>query len=447
MNIIAMNIIKQHFKNLRNSETNLYGLSSMVREYTSYPNSLPLPFFIQHFLSFYENLIFYNEVDNDFDYIATYSKRSYKLYQEASLKKPYIIPFPPLLYIKYHKIKKKDNAKGLIAFPLKNSPGCSVKFDLNTYCQELLKLDSQFFPITICLGFCDYNQKNIEICENFGFEVVTAGSSDNVDFYKIFFDILTSFEYATTASLSSTLLWATALDIPICIYPKDWEYKAYEFNKNTANRSDFLLNPKKEMDPLALEAYELFCVDMGEPINSQQKKLMYVESGFHKIDSSVVMKIKLLFLLLKSLINLTSPWIKSFIYSIYLKFFLKKIYIYGTGEAAKRAIIFFQKHKIKIAGILDDYYQNDYFESIPKILFTDKMAGKNIFIATANDELAKKMSSNLNNKMKIFFSKIISTDEDFIENMIPLKYRIYPYGDKFPYLALETLIFRGMNNV
>lgn len=126
-----------------------------------------------------------------------------------------VIGAPFVHYRKMNSIIVDSNAAGTVVFPQHSTPSSVEIHNVNEYCQELLQLEDEYKPITICLHFRDVDQYKARF-EKYGFKVVTAGNSrqPKARFAENFYNILSAHKFASSNSIGSFAFYAVEMGIP-----------------------------------------------------------------------------------------------------------------------------------------------------------------------------------------------------------------------------------------
>jgi hypothetical protein len=154
----------------------------------------------------------------------------------------------PFIYLNKN-VGKVDNGS-LIVFPQhswEEEPIKDVCKCYDRYLKELDKLKSKFYPITICLYWVEYENKEIvSIIKNRGFKVVTLNHRDNNPNFLINFQkVVSKYEYMTSNVFCSAIFYALYLNKKVFIMGPSFEipsivdsefirlyYKPIEFYKD-----------------------------------------------------------------------------------------------------------------------------------------------------------------------------------------------------------------------
>lgn len=202
---------------MRFSEARNYGFNIILKEYAKFPKFLPLPCHFEHgWTALPEALASDLRVKKPL--MLVFSKRRFADWKRKSKVSVEIMGSPFIHYKNLHNIKKKDGAKGTIAFPSHSTYDLKIHFDIERFCRALKKLPKEFHPITVCLFWIDYVDK-ADIYKKFGFQVVTAGPkfTNSTNFVKRYYDILSNHQYAVSNEIGSYTFYAVDFGLPFFI--------------------------------------------------------------------------------------------------------------------------------------------------------------------------------------------------------------------------------------
>ncbi len=263
-------VVNHHFKLFlqsvfgRTSEN--YGHDHILKEYTGYPEFLPLNAQIQH--GWYGLEIPDFKKIRKIPFMLVWNKRVAHLWMKNTSKPVFVLGAPFVLYREMHNIKQKSDAKGTVAFPDHSTPGSTVVFDVKKYCDDLKKLPEKLQPVTICLHFRDMDRLAPIFSEN-GFKVVTAGNSrqGGDGFVRHYYEILSSHKYSCSNIIGSFTFYSVDMGIPFFIYGD---------SPQSMNNSKGVI---AEVDELRTEIGRKF-LDIHDEPTLEQRELVSFEVGF-----------------------------------------------------------------------------------------------------------------------------------------------------------------------
>ena len=116
------------------------------------------------------------------------------------------------------KYKLNNDAIGTIAFPLHSTNIIKSVYNIDKYCDDLLSLPLEFYPIAVCLHFDDINDGIGDLYRAKGFEVFTAGNKFDSNFIDNLYGILSKYKYMTSNGVGINLFIAIDLGMPFFIH-------------------------------------------------------------------------------------------------------------------------------------------------------------------------------------------------------------------------------------
>ena len=261
----------------------IYGFNAIIREYASYPSTLPLFCRYEHGWNYLTESDAYDLL-TDKPLMLVWSRRRLQAWNEKSSIPAAIVGAPFIHYRKLKQIEKDSAANGTVAFPAHATPLIDAVFDIDEYCKQLKSLPIEFHPITICLHQHDLERKKDEIYKKYGFNVVTAGPIWvlGFEFVKKFYEILRSHKYATSNQVGSYSFYAVEMGIPFFIFGE-------------------LANMKNNGEPLRPAKYNyldypvgIFATEMfpgpTQVISEEQKNFVEEELGVHDCLSGIELR-------------------------------------------------------------------------------------------------------------------------------------------------------------
>lgn len=206
---------------MRFSETRNYGFNEIIRQYARFPWYLPLPCHFEHGWT-PSNHAPKSDLITDKPLMLVLSRRRGESWKRKSQVPVEIMGAPFIHYKKMHHIVQQKDAKGTVVFPSHSTYDQKRDFSAQRYCRELKNLSEEFQPITICLFWLDYIEKEANIYRKYGFKVVSAGYkfSIGLNFAKNFYKILSQHKYATSNEVGSYMFYAVDLGLPFFLTGK-----------------------------------------------------------------------------------------------------------------------------------------------------------------------------------------------------------------------------------
>lgn len=206
---------------MQHSEVRNYGFNIIMKNYTRFPYILPMPCHMEHGWTPLEGALI-SDLKTDKPLMMVFSKRRRDAWKKKSRIPVVIMGSPFIHYKNTHKIAKKKDAKGTVAFPNHSTYDLKSQFSIKEYCRELKKLPKKFQPITICLFWLDFIDQKADIYRKMGFPVVSAGPkfTNSLNFVNNFYNILSNHKYATSNEIGSYTFYAVDLGLPFFLTGK-----------------------------------------------------------------------------------------------------------------------------------------------------------------------------------------------------------------------------------
>lgn len=193
----------------------IYSNGKCFRGMARYPRFLPLFFASDHgvHLGSKRYVGKNRSTPNPLFYLSWNSGISQK--QRVSLPRVINIQHPWIHYRKKNSIEPKVNAIGTLYFPHHNVPGQVTEgFKDEAVVEYLLNLPKEKLPIKVCLHFHDFKTQRGDIFESAGFEVVSAGDSNENEFIDKFYEILMGAKFTISENWGSQIAYAIEAGIP-----------------------------------------------------------------------------------------------------------------------------------------------------------------------------------------------------------------------------------------
>ena len=199
-----------------------YGISEMysqgrvIREYSGFPEWLPLCVNMDHGAGDYSHVL-KSEIEMDSYAYLAFSRHKRDVFRRCSDKPCYQIPHPFTLYRRINDVRVDEKAYGTISFPAHSSSDIKCNFDVNAYIGVLKTLPVDMQPVSVCLFSLDVlSGMHIPFIEA-GIPVYTAGNISDIRFVDRYYDILHRFKYATSNCSGSYVYYSVEMGIPFSI--------------------------------------------------------------------------------------------------------------------------------------------------------------------------------------------------------------------------------------
>ena len=184
-----------------------YGIDSILKYYCGLSNSYVLKVVYPHG-SRSDDYIWKYEIDSPLPAIVAYTQTYYELLVEANQdiilpKKVYFSAFPFLYAIKLLNDFPKPNRIGTIFFPTHSTHHFTATVDFEGLADKLVKLDSQYQPVTVCMYWKDFILESHLPFLKRGLKVVSAGHMFDPLFYLRFYHLCSIHQYSSGNSFGS----------------------------------------------------------------------------------------------------------------------------------------------------------------------------------------------------------------------------------------------------
>ncbi len=231
-----------------------YGHASTLKKYLGYQQNYPFKFTIEHGLIF-EKRIFNFERDSPFKTTIVSNEFRRELWKKAGYNSysigPYIFYAHSLLSPKQKLAEKRRLGKNLLIFPTHSTPDLTIKYDINEYCKNILKIGKSFTSIRICLYWKDVQNKVDKIYKSFGFECVTAGHVLDSNFLPRLKSIIECSSYTISNDLGTQSAYCLLLKKPHTIIHQKLFFKGRRSEVLSSRIAKENINHKKLLSILS----------------------------------------------------------------------------------------------------------------------------------------------------------------------------------------------------
>ena len=184
-----------------------YGNDFILKQYASLPNKHSLRVIIPHGIDISDNFLWEAERDSTLPAFLCYSSLRKPLYN--STNKKIIHSAHTFVYLtEILKEQPSKNKKGTIFFPIHSTHHVTVQTDFEAMAKELISLDKEYQPITVCIYWRDYNLGHHlpflkrKLC------VVSAGHIYDPLFLYRFYYLCSMHHYSASNSIGSSLFFS-----------------------------------------------------------------------------------------------------------------------------------------------------------------------------------------------------------------------------------------------
>ncbi|WP_413173381.1 glycosyltransferase [Anabaena azotica] len=189
-----------------------YGMDFILKKYVDFPEKYPLKALLVHGPILSNNYIWQVEVESHLPTIYCYPSHREHIYINHGNNKyeKLIIPAAsPFLYaLEILKKEPKPKRSGTIFFPTHSSGYVTAEMDFEKLAEELLQLDSQFQPVTVCLYWKDFNLGRYLPFQKRGLKVVSAGHVFDPYFLFRFYHLCSTHRYAAGNDIGTHIFYS-----------------------------------------------------------------------------------------------------------------------------------------------------------------------------------------------------------------------------------------------
>lgn len=251
------------------SESTLYGMNLLIKDYAHFPRFLPLPCHAEHGWVV-SGCALPSDLAVNKPVMLVHSRRRQRIWQRQKTTPALVMGSLFIHYKNKHRLQKNRSAKGTIVFAGHSTEDIQRVFDIKEYCQQLKKLPPKFQPVTVCLFWTDY-VKSAKIYRQSGLKVVTAGRryKGGLSFVKNFYRILANHKYACSNEIGTHLFYSVDFGLPFFLYGERTHTIVKQRN----------LDQEVNLDSVVSKAYKMFDTGPISRILPEQKEFVKSEMG------------------------------------------------------------------------------------------------------------------------------------------------------------------------
>jgi len=191
----------------------LYSLGRCYRDWLNIPSWAPLPLYGDHGVCFSSQLSQHELEAKPKAHLTWFNERARGIVSRKE-KKVIQIPHPWITYRRKYGLQKKEDACGTLIFFSHSNDGVEiVNYDWHAYFEELQKLPDKYHPMVVCMHRHDINKGYHKIVREYKIPIVSAGDTSSPYFIDRFYDVISSFKYATSNSGGSELFYCEELGV------------------------------------------------------------------------------------------------------------------------------------------------------------------------------------------------------------------------------------------
>lgn len=204
----------------------LYSFGKIYRLKYGFAKLIPLIFYSDHGVTLFDELA-KHEALNKARYYLTFSKLKFDKNEFDKRKVIKLVEHPYIFYRKLNNFKIKEKAQGTIIFLPHSNPSLGNKLDTNLdlYIAHLNQLDQKFKPFTLCIQIHDISMQNLEKLRKYNLPIVSAGNSLHSDFVDQFYEMIASFEFATSSVIGSHTFLCEEFGVKFFVHGNSNEFK------------------------------------------------------------------------------------------------------------------------------------------------------------------------------------------------------------------------------
>lgn len=191
----------------------VYSFGKCYRQAARYPKIFPLYVYSDHGAALHSNL-FPHELNNGCNVHFTWHPD--KVDKNAGSTKRLIhVEHPWISYRHAQGFRRADVTSGTIVFFTHTVPGVRLEGSGgDEYFEQLRNLPQEFHPIVLCLHMHDIKSGFYKTLRRYGFPIVTAGNTSSDAFVDRFYELVSSFSYASSQEWGSQTAYCVELGIP-----------------------------------------------------------------------------------------------------------------------------------------------------------------------------------------------------------------------------------------
>ncbi len=251
------------------SENSSFGKT--LRAWTSYPSWLPMCAVSDHGVHWGARC-WPNEIESPYKLFLTWNAKKARLMAEMHGKESLHIPHPWVAYRRACNLEPEVDRRGTIVFFTHSNDNTTPVFDsLDAYMQSLRDLPERFRPVVLCLSFHDVLKGTHQILRQYGFPIITAGTTNARCFVDRFYGIVKHFRFACSPTIGSHTHYLVEAGVPFFLYGPSPTY----VTRGSRLVRDGVLNMKDYGDDEDIEHYmdlhRLFSEPVDEVTSFQRK--------------------------------------------------------------------------------------------------------------------------------------------------------------------------------
>ena len=190
-----------------------YGMDFIIKKYVNFPEKYPLKVLLVHGPDLSNNHLWQAEIESPLLNIYCYPSYREDVYINAvkncEHKKSIIPAASPFLYAtKILKREPKPKRSGTIFFPSHSTGYVTVQMDFEALAEELIHLDDEYQPVTVCLYWKDFNLGRHIPFKKRGIQIISAGHVFDPYFLFRFYHLCSMYRYASGNELGTHIFYS-----------------------------------------------------------------------------------------------------------------------------------------------------------------------------------------------------------------------------------------------
>lgn len=195
-------------------QNTLYGHHLVLKDYAGLPRDEPLPWVIEHAISFGKEEPYFAHAGSCLPLILSINEA-----QAGVLRGRTRAEVEPIgscffylreLFRRRHPglLEAGSERRGTLVFPTKSTRHAERDFDRLRFARQLAELPEAYQPVSVCLFWRDYERGGHREFEEAGLTVVSAGHQEDPDFLYRYLDLCRQFEFACANHISTSFCYS-----------------------------------------------------------------------------------------------------------------------------------------------------------------------------------------------------------------------------------------------
>ena len=190
-------------------QNHLYGMDAIIREYADLPGEEPLPWAMEHFISFESPDPDPRDLNTGTPIVLAVSEAQAEALRRCGRNEVYAIGsiyhYARRLYERHHpSVRSAPARKGTLVFPDKSTIAKDTDFDRRRFAEQLAALPAEFQPVAVSIFWKDYLRGTHRPFAEAGLRLVTSGHTFDPEFLYRQHDLCRQFKYACANDISTS---------------------------------------------------------------------------------------------------------------------------------------------------------------------------------------------------------------------------------------------------